>query len=84
MTKDVLSLPHLLRGEDVSEFCGFGESAAIGSGKARGANLALGASMLVVSPRDERHMDLVALGFEPCTGLRGLPPPLSLAGMAPP
>jgi len=40
--------------------------------------------MLVVPQRGERHMDLVALGFERCIGFVGLPPPLSLAGLAPP
>lgn len=42
--------------------------------------MALGAFILVVPLRGERHMHLVALGFDPCTGLLGLPPPLSLAG----
>ena len=36
MTKDALSLPHLLRGEVVSELCGFWESEAIRSGKSQG------------------------------------------------
>ena len=59
------------------------ESEAIGSGKASGASLALRNPILVVSPRSERRMNLVAMGFEPCAGLLGLPPLLSLAGMAP-
>lgn len=74
MTNDALSLPHLLRGEVVSEFWGFGESEAIGCGKASGASLALGAFMPVVPPRAERHMDLAALGFEPCVGPVGPTP----------
>ena len=83
MTKDALSLPHLLRGEVASVSGGLWESEAIGSGKASGAVVALGNSILVVSPHSERHMNLVALEFEPCTGLSGLPQLLSLAGMAP-
>lgn len=73
MTKDALSLPHLLRGEDESQLCRVGESEAIGPEKARDANLALGVSMLVVSPSHERHMDLGVLGFESCIGRLGLP-----------
>lgn len=84
MTKNVLSLPRLLRGEDVCTLGGPWESEAIGSGKERGASLALGSFILVVTPRGERRLDLAALGFEPWSGLLGLPPPLSLAGMAPP
>lgn len=59
------------------------ESEAIGSGKASGASLALGSPILVVSPGGERRMNLVAMAFEPCAGLLGLLPLLSLAGMAP-
>ena len=83
MTKDALPLPHLLRGEMVSVIGGLWESEAIGSGKASGVVVALGNSIMVVFPRSERHMNLVALEFEPCTGLSGLPQLLSLAGMAP-
>lgn len=83
MTKDALSLPHLLRGEVVSVIGGVWESEAIGPGKASGAFVALGNSIVVVSPHSDRHMNLVALEIEPCTGLSGLPQLLSLAGMAP-
>lgn len=83
MTKDALSLPHLLRGKVDSVFGGPWESEGIGFGKARGAGVALGNRVLVVSLRGERHMSLVAMGFEPCIGLLGLLPPFSLAGMAP-
>lgn len=68
----------------MSVVAGPSESEAIGSRKNSGAGLALGGFILVVPPRGEPHMDLAALEFALCPGLLGLPPPLSLAGMAPP
>lgn len=83
MTTDVLSLLHLLRGEDVLVVCGSWESEAIVVEKPV-VRLWLSESLFCLFPCAAKAICIWWRWDLGPTGLLGLSPPLSLSGMAPP